>query len=614
MISVKKNFPDIFHLSQRVRLLPVVHGSGHFARSVRQEILGKPCDCVAVSLPPEFQRPIENGIEMLPNITICSANEPDGKVNYVPIDPAQPIIMALRVAKQEGMARAFVDSSVTAYEIQHHIFPDTYALAGMRREKLSISILPFIKQPFINGQHDKRIRWMAYQLHKLEMDYRNIVLICSFLDWPWIKRAYDKRLDYIAPEPAEIPVLYKVEKATLFFALSELPYITYLYERSRQELKSDIQTPIDGVKEILLKARELFLEKHKIKYHNLTSQTFQSFLQYVRNLALMEKRLTPDLYTLVTAAKQVGGESFAVALIEAARDYPYQNESETIDSVTLSIDKADFGDNRVVAMKNRLLETKYIWRNLNLRKEPEFSQKFKWRYNWNPYGQCSWPPEDEKIENLNTHIREQAKLLLSNDLVRTEKFTTSVKDGIDIRETVRHWYDGSIYVKEVPPARGKVEIVIFLFETEPDPELYSWKQTWYAEHKNESTLCFFATPYIDNMIGPGVARSNYGGCMMIFPPRPIPDIWNDSRLTYSATLEEKILEAAFMHSRCRHVTLVSPNSPIRSWQSLARTYKKKIIHVPLNRFSNQTIEKVRRFHILNGKEIRSFASKFIDEI
>ena len=162
---------------------------------------------------------------------------------------------------------------------------------------------------------------MAYQLHCLEMDFSNILFLCSILDWPWVKEAFDERKKYKNPtaNPSN-PILNSVEKNTLFFALSEFPYITYLYEKKRQEMKKDSDAPIDGVKEILIRARELFLKKHKIRYHNLTSQTFQILLQYVRNLTLMESRLLPDLYTLVNSAKQFGGDPFAIAVLEAARD------------------------------------------------------------------------------------------------------------------------------------------------------------------------------------------------------------------------------------------------------------------------------------------------------
>jgi hypothetical protein len=183
-----------------------------------------------------------------------------------------------------------------------------------------------------------------------------------------------------------------------------------------------------------------------------------------------------------------------------------------------------------------------------------------------------------------------------------------------MRDTLRHWHEGDIYVKEIPASRGRIEIVVFIFDIEPNPNNYQWCQTWYAEHNKESTLCFFATDYMNDMVGPGVGRATYGGCMMIYPPRPIPDIWKDPRIHIGKTLEEKLLEAAFFHSQEKHITVVTPCLPKPNWRKISRKYHKSIIHIPLKRFSNQTIEKVRRFHVLNGKQIRSFAKHFIQDL
>jgi len=607
----------IFELSERINFLPVVHGSGSFAREIRNRVLSEKLDCLAVALPPEFQTSVEDGIDLLPQITLSTQQEEGGEINYVPIDPSQPFIAGLRVAKQEGVTRRFIDWSTDNYETRHISFPDTFSLQKLSYEKLSSGILLTLKPPKLESQHYYRACWMAYQLHCLELEYSKILFLCSILDWPWIKESFDERRKYKKPAGIpRLPSLNRVHKNTLFFTLSEFPYVTYLYEKRRQQMQTDSNAPIDGVKEILLRARDLFIKKHKIRYHNLTSNTFQILLQYIRNLTLMESRLLPDLYTLVNSAKQFGGDPFAIAVLEAARDYPFVESKTDISAMSLGIDQGmlDTEDASPIRMKNRLLETQFEWRSLNLKPEPDLEQKQDWKHKWDPYGQCSWPPEDEKIENLNTHAREQSRFLLSNDFARTEKFTSSVKDGIDIRDTLRHWYTGDIYVKEIPPSRGELEIIVFLFEPEPHPNKYNWRQTWYAEHRKESTLCFFATEYMKNLIGPGIGQATYGGCMMLFPPRPIPDIWKDPRLRWSQTLEEKLLEGAFFHSREKHVTVISPHSPKLTWRRLARRYGKKIIHLPLKRFSNQTIEKVRRFHVLNGKDIRSYAKRFIQEL
>ncbi len=608
---------QILKLSDRIQFIPVVHGSGSFAREVRHQLLSRPCDCLAVALPPEFQQSVEAGIQNLPAISLSCQVEENGAMNYVPIDPSQPLIMGLRIAMQEGIPRHFIDWSTEIYEKRSADIPDSFALSKLPYEKFISALLLYLKRPKDKSQHFWRARWIAYQLHQLELEYSHISCLCSVLDWPWIKEAFDERLKVIVPQkPEGLPSLYGVDDKTLFFALTELPYVTYLYEKKRQELRSDNNTPVDGVKEILLRARELFIKKHKVRYHNLTSQTFQILLQYIRNLTLMESRLLPDLFTLVNAAKQFGGDPFAVAVLEAAREYPFETNNNSLEILSLGIDQAlgNEEDAQPVSMKNRLSESQFEWRTLNLKPDPDIKTQEKWQHNWDPYGQCSWPAEDEKIENLNTHVREQTKLLLSHDLARTEKFTSSVKDGIDIRDTLRHWYTGDIYVKEIPPSRGKVEIVVLLFDSDPEPDKYNWCQTWYAEHEEESTLCFFATEYMEELIGPGIGQSTYGGCMMIYPPRPIPDIWQDPRICNSETLEERLLEAAFFHSKETNVTVVAPCAPRMSWRRLAKKYGKKIIHIPLKRFSNQTIERVRRFHVLNGKNIRSYAQRFIQDI
>ena len=50
--------------------------------------------------------------------------------------------------------------------------------------------------------------------------------------------------------------LYQPDQRTLLFLLGELPFITGLYERARAELEDDENLSIDGVKELLLTARE----------------------------------------------------------------------------------------------------------------------------------------------------------------------------------------------------------------------------------------------------------------------------------------------------------------------------------------------------------------------
>ncbi|SVD29120.1 uncharacterized protein METZ01_LOCUS381974, partial [marine metagenome] len=178
---------DIFSFKDKIRVLPVVHGSGHFTRIVRDRMLSSKCDCLAVALPPEYQPSVEQGLDLLPTISLSCLEEENGSVTYVPVDPCQPVIMALRIARQEGIPRHFIDWSTLSFEPRSINFPDTFSLRGLSLEKFCTAMLLTLKRPVPDSQPEKRARWMAYQLHKLEIDHSRILLVCSILDWPWIK-------------------------------------------------------------------------------------------------------------------------------------------------------------------------------------------------------------------------------------------------------------------------------------------------------------------------------------------------------------------------------------------------------------------------------------------
>ncbi|MEQ1795261.1 MAG: hypothetical protein ABL970_13845, partial [Nitrospira sp.] len=363
----------------------------------------------------------------------------------------------------------------------------------------------------------------------------------------------------------------------------------------------------------------------------VTPQILQALLQYVRNLTLLERRLTPSLYSLIVAAKQTAGDDFAVMLLKTAKSYGYQEErnQSRLDTVTVGLGDVELPDGTIAAATNRLQGPPLVWRELSLKPKPDRKTSRRWSHLWNPQRQCSWPPEDQKIESFTTHVRAQASALIGADLAKTEKFTTSMKDGLDLRESLRRWLGGKrpigsstgnalsalprmdLYVREIPPARGNVEVVIFLFDTPADPLTYSWQATWFAEHQEESTLCFYATPFADDMVGLGIAQSRYGGAFFLFPPRPIPDIWSDPLLAFATTLEERLIAAAAIHTRETHIALVTPVPPRASWRRIAKQFGRTLVPIPLSKFSSQTLDRLRRFHVLNGHEIRSYAARFI---
>ncbi len=618
---------DFLTISPRVRVLPIIHGSGDFAIRVREELLSRPYDCVAVPLPPSFQDDVEECIERLPTVSAVAQLDVDRDdaelgFSYVPIDPCQGVIAALRTAIGERIVREFIDIETPRFEAISGIFPDPYALKRVTPELFSAALLPAIPPPQ-PGQHRARIAWMARRLHDLEAHHRLILLVCSLLDWPWIRDAYWRRVESPEPEPFYAPLAsFTVDPRTLLFALGELPFITGLYERGRRELTADDNLSVDGVKEMVLEARETLRRQHPRNAQRITPQLLSIYFRYVRNLSLIDRRLTPDLYSLIVAAKQTAGDDFALAVAETASTYPYAELDESHEPgadresgcLRMGLGQAEVPGWGTAFMVSRLPGQAVVWRTCELRPRPVQRQQKRWRQRWDPFGMCSWPNEDDRIESFHRHVRDQARAILGSDLARVEKFTTSIRDGIDIRETLRNWHTGDLYVKVLPPGRGSIEAVVFLFEVPADPQVYTHRATWFAEHSEESTLAFYATDPMQNLVGPGIAQAVYGGALFLFPPRPIPEIWTDPRLQFATTLEERLLAAGFLHSKDRHVAVASPGLPRASWRLLARKFGRKIVHLPLKRFSGQLLERLRTFHVLNGKHVRSYAADYIRDL
>ncbi|TWT56609.1 hypothetical protein [Allorhodopirellula solitaria] len=709
--------PPLLRLDDRTTILPIIHGSGQFAWLTRRFLLEHRFDCVAVSLPESFRECVEQAVLELPKPSIViqqptpnyestydaaqdfrgsydaeasdefsqsfgaedDEDSPDEiPTSYVPIDPCQGVIMAIRAAMGEHIRREFIDLETNRFQPYSTVMPDPFAVRHVHCEKFAAAVLPSIPRPS-DDQTRERMAYMAARLVELAKSHQQILLVTSVLDWPWIREAHrllkegrGRELQTFEHDHVQTPETFAVDPKTLLFLFGELPFITGLYERARAQLEEDEDLQVDGVKELLIAAKESYLAEFGNRARRITPLLLSKCLQYIRNLSLLHRRMTPDMVTIVTACQQILGDQFALHVAEIATEYrvlptptsehaagssshggpetdssdipfgeqltdaalsdgsdePFEEDTQrtgeshaentpeflddaALTQVKLGIDQGRLPDGEIVSLVNRLPGPPLTWQTLSLQPRPSKDERNRWEYNWNPYSQCSFPPEDERIEMLRNRVCERAQAIMGQDLARTEKFTTSVKDGIDIRDTLRHWYEKEIYVRVIPPSRGKLDACLMLFDSPADPRDYPWRTTWFAEHDWESTLAFFASDFTKEMVGPGIGMGTYGGAMFLYPPTPIRDIWTDRRLDFTETLEERLIAAACMHSRCRQIALMSGLPPGAGWRRLARRFKKQLVHVPLTSFSDQEVQQLRMVHVLNGSDVRSYAADFI---
>ncbi len=611
-------------LSDRITVLPVVHGSIESALVVRRWMLENKCDLLAVPLPPSFSEQVVRGTSLLPEpgLVIQPAGsrfqkseedespEDAERWSYVPIDPCQPVIMGIRAALGERVPIEFIDLESDPFEPLITDLPDPYALRKVAPERYAAAVLTSLDRP-IHSRIIDELRHMGARLRELEQNHRHILCLCSIQQWPWLREAYREPSKEI-PEPDLVtaPEYYAVDSRSLAFLFSELPFVAALYERARREFSVDDNLSIDAIKRLLMYARTCYVRTFGPRARHITPLMLSQCLKYMRNLSLIQRRMSPDLYTIVVACQQILGDQFAIEVVECAKQYPMLEEPRA-EVVSLSIDRCRLPDGRTVRLVNRLPGSPVTWRTLRLNRRPTKMETQDWRMKWNPMRQCSWPPEDKMVESFRSRVFDRARAIMGAELARSEKFSTSIRDGIDIRETLRHWYDKEIYVKIMPPSIGTLDACVMLFDSPAEPQDYTWRSTWYAEHSEESTIAFYATDFRKEIIGPGLAASNYGGVMFLFPPRPIPDIWTDKRLDFTESMEERLIAAVCLHAQSRQVALVSWLPPGSGWRRLAKRFRKTLVHVPMGGFNEAMIQQLRTFHVLNGQEVRSFAADFI---
>ncbi len=671
---------------KNVEVIPLVHGRVAFAVATRERMLAKRHAALAVELPPSVRAAVLHGIERLPRVHAAvyrdwTRSEFDGagwspereargdrddddvsaatglRAWYVPIDPCDAIIEALRIARGERVPAHFIDAEVEDFAGRRFVMPDPHALLTLGVDEFYGAALSTIRREHPPTPEDHlRERHLAARLTALAETNAargDVLFLCGMAHWERIREhlvAGTGALHAGKGPPADEVKLVPVHPASLFHVLGEMPFVTFAWERHRNSIDLQRHDLILAVKELLLTTRELYEKDEGNALDKPTPTTLVTLLDFLRKLVVSRNRLAPDLYSLVVAAKGVIGNDFALTLLQVAGTYPPNvvvkrgNRQSSTEDDPFGMDgprsgtdageaagagagepfdtpgpgllfeatgeRAKIGDS-IAPITPR---TPGDWRTLKrvrlIDKPPKIDREL-WKSVWNPHASCSWPPEDLVIENLRAYLSSRTLSLAGIDRVRTEEFTSSLKDGLAIRETLRDLPTGKIHVKIEPRVPGKVGAVVVIFEEDDDGTRFPLRMTWMAEHAQESTLAFYATHYTADLVGPGIGRCRYGGCMFLFPPVAIPDVWDDLRFEKARRPSERLLLAALFHSKDRYLAYVAARAPSPEIVATAKQMRRHIVHLPLSTFSTRTLEKIRRFHVLNGQDVRSFAARFI---
>ena len=343
---------------------------------------------------------------------------------------------------------------------------------------------------------------------------------------------------------------------------------------------------------------------------HLASWQFKTLYQYVRNYASLHGRLLPNVYELTMGARGVADDNWAYEVWDLGTFYPWSPEPEgesDLPLMNISDDKLWLNGREIVSWQFRRRQPSLR----RMRKRAQEDEAGDWAEEFEGGGICSYPAEDLVIEDYARYLQKKAIQQMSSEKTRIEPFTTSLMDGIDMRETLRNWHERKLFVRDIRRVAGGVGAVIVVFDEDKNDDRYPWRMTWHGEHSQESDMAFYATPVNTKLVGPGISRCEYGGLLMTYPNRRLENIWADPSYSELRSKSEVLLMGALEYGLDRHVVYVSASPPRSHFRSVAARLGKRIVYLPIGSLSPQSIQKIRVFHVLSDHQKRKIAKDYI---
>lgn len=638
-----------------VVVLPVLHGRMEFAWMVRRAIEKLTPAAIAVEYPESLEGPIVRAVRRLPLLSVVQYAAADGRPVYLPIEPADALVEATRRGLELGIPVHFIDRDVDRYPAARDRLPDAIAAESAgARAWLQAALAAAAHSPRA-PEDDEREQTMAFHVEHLVHERPPDSLILVVCGLHHARGVLELLQLGASPTPLrrlrrdDVSVHHVSESASRE-VLAELPFINAAYERSRGTAPPTSQGPAHSaaVVDLFTRARQapkmdpfrsepppehdelrpratgrmgLYLtlcQQARAAHRERTGESLRpgsliALLRYACRYAWVEGGLGPDLYQLVIAARGFADDNYAHEVWEAATTYPWQTSRPEFPAIDLGL--RDLHDRvRTIRFHPKTLQRRRRLVRV-VRPRPQERRRGEWAEQFSGDTICSYPPEDLALEHYGAFLRKRTERVMSASQTVTEPFSANLYDGIDVRETVRNWHTGTIYVRRERPLRGKPGAVVVIFDDEPlapagEPR-FPWHMTWQGEHDEEGDMALYATDPLARVVGPAIGRALYGGFLLVRPPGTMFGVWEDPYYAEARSKAEVLLLAALDHTPEHVVVYAAPAPPRQALRQLAQRMDKKIVHVPLGQLSPVTLRRLRVFHVLGSRAARAEARAYI---
>jgi len=648
--------PDRLHLEKfaNIHALPILHYRMEFAHLVREAVSTLKPDCIAIELPNTFESQFLRGVRRLPELSVLAYQAGEQSM-FLIIEPADPLIEGARLALEQGIPLHLVDIDLDGYPSHTEQHPDSYAVQRIGLEPFYREVAQMYRGVPPGDEDLRRERAMAFRLRQFSAAHQRVLFICGMFhlerirdifpqplaqplsrtkregitlsnlhpeccqevlaEYPFLSALYETRRSALPPEPeADGPTLRKSFNAfeLILGGKKSIPEEEVLAESIRRSARRiGPETELPDRQKIMLR---LFLESAR-HYSQETGDKVhywqkRSFFRFARNYALLSRALLPDLFQMLAAARGCLDDNFAYAFFRLASCYPWQRETSELPTIRLSA--ADlWSATRRIRFRPKEQQRGKGRSGIKMMKRKKERTPGDWLDGFDDPSICSYPPEDLSIEEYGRNLKRIGARQLSEEQSRTEPFSASLLDGIDMRETIRNLHEGKIYVRENRRLKSGIGCVVVIFDEDRGISRFPYCMTWLGEHEQESDMAFYATPPAGNIVGPGISRCEYGGFMLCYPSRRMSDVWQDSDYSGALGKGEVLLMAALDYSLEKDVVYAAARPPRSYLKQLAARLGKRIIYLPLGSLSPVALKKLRVFHILYGRDKRDIAKDYV---
>jgi hypothetical protein len=589
--------------------VPVVPGRIEFARRVRQFLLAHRPEVVAVELPGPLESLYRRAIDRMPqwSVAVIHSDEDEESAQYIPIEPGDPSIEALRTAAEIGAETILLEPAVRAGSQIPGRYPDTASIEY-------IGFGRFVDEYRVarSGRDQAAGRdanGMAWKLQGA-VPFASVCVVVSLSSLDALLDAMDVPQEE-PPKPRtrlfENTELFNLHPDCLAEVGTEPPFYQEIYENARHD--------VDGFVSDRRIWQSALLKDAEREYAISTGESMRSWqrisvARFSRNLAALDGDLLPGTYDLTLAARSIVDDNYAYEVWQTANRFSVQQtEDDALETVNISGDDL-WLRTRKLRIRRRLPRMKQMLRPAGLKRRKREEYEGEWASQTDGTSICSYPPEDLVIENFGLQLKGFANRTISEERSHTERFSTSMLDGIDLRETVRNWHEGALFVRETAKHSGEIGAVVIIFDEDREDK-YSYLTTWLGEHQNESDMAFYSTVPFDHIVGPGIGRAEYGGLLMTLPPRRMYNVWDDPDYDLAETKAERLLMAALDYSIHKDVLYVAKKPPRSMFRQLAARCNRRIRYIPVGQLSPTQLKKVRVVHVLDSYKRRATAKQYI---